>query len=181
MGKSTPTKLKKYIPILEWGIPESDYFKKAPPGEWFTGLDGGIADDKVPDDFETEELARGAAIQTEHTDNPDVATDIAMDHLEEHPKYYDNEKGLPEMERRLDKVSEHAGDYINEEDGKQVLDLDRFARTWFGDSITNKTNVLEILMDFAHDLGHVVDEQSKRVYIDTDFMPVHDNKNNINV
>lgn len=35
------------------------------------------------------ELAKGVKVELEHTDNADVAREIALDHLDEYPDYYD--------------------------------------------------------------------------------------------
>lgn len=65
---------------------------------------GGRADGRSPSEFDQDALARGSAIEREHTDDPGAAQEIAMDHLAEHPDYYDEERGLPAMEDRLSKV-----------------------------------------------------------------------------
>jgi hypothetical protein len=52
---------------------------------------GGLADKKRPEDFDQEQLAIGQTIEAEHTDNPDLAREIAMDHLTEDPDYYKQE------------------------------------------------------------------------------------------
>lgn len=55
-------------------------------------LPGGKADN-VPDrDFSPEELAIGAADEREHTNNDQIASEIAKDHLQENPQYYKEEK-----------------------------------------------------------------------------------------
>ena len=51
-------------------------------------LPGGKADSSKPDDFDPESLKEGAAHEKEHTNNEDIAREIAMDHLKEDPKYY---------------------------------------------------------------------------------------------
>jgi len=51
-------------------------------------LPGGLADDRVPEDFDPEALAQGMEVETEHTDDPEIAREIAMDHLTEDPAYY---------------------------------------------------------------------------------------------
>lgn len=71
-------------------------------------LIGGVADSivveqilKVPID----ELIRGIETEFEHTNDPYKALSIALDHLFENPpnsfRYYDEEEGLPNMERTL--------------------------------------------------------------------------------
>lgn len=49
-------------------------------------------------DVDPAQLSLGQAVEMEHTDDPDVAMTIALDHLAEHPKYYD---ALKEMEDKL--------------------------------------------------------------------------------
>lgn len=48
----------------------------------------GIADNLPDDAFDADELARGTLHEMEHTDDPDVAKEIAKDHLAEDPDYY---------------------------------------------------------------------------------------------
>ena len=50
---------------------------------------GGLADDMRPSDFDPEQLRRGVEHELEHTDDPALAREIAMDHLAEDPVYYD--------------------------------------------------------------------------------------------
>lgn len=63
-------------------------------------IPGGLADDKDPGDFDPEALAKGIKVEMEHTDDEDVAREIAMDHLSEHPGYY---TALEDMEKSLEK------------------------------------------------------------------------------
>lgn len=61
---------------------------------------GGKADD-IPDaEFEEEELEEGTEHEKEHTDDEDIAKEIAKDHLEESDTYYDD---LEDMEEKKDK------------------------------------------------------------------------------
>lgn len=57
---------------------------------------GGLADRRRPEDFDPIALAKGTAVEMEHTDDPEVAREIAMDHLAEDPDYYEY---LEAMER----------------------------------------------------------------------------------
>jgi len=52
-------------------------------------MPGGLADDMVPEDFNQISLTKGVHVEMEHTSNPDIAIEIAMDHLKEDPLYYD--------------------------------------------------------------------------------------------
>ena len=47
------------------------------------------------------ELEKGTEIEKEHTSDPNIAQKIAMDHLNEHPSYYNEKDGLPAMEINL--------------------------------------------------------------------------------
>jgi len=59
---------------------------------WEDRLPGGLADNKKPSDFDSGQLAMGIEVEMEHTDDVKTATEIAMDHLTEDPKYYDKLK-----------------------------------------------------------------------------------------
>lgn len=69
---------------------------------WKDELHGGKADKKKPSDFDPKQLEIGKKIEMEHTDDPHIATEIEMDHLEEFPKYY---TGLTHMEELLSELS----------------------------------------------------------------------------
>lgn len=51
-------------------------------------ISGGKADKATEEDFDADELAKGIKTEMEHTDDEDMAKEIAMDHLTEDPKYY---------------------------------------------------------------------------------------------
>lgn len=71
-------------------------------------LPGGLADDKKPSDFEKDQLEKGVDVEMEHTDDPEIAKEIAMDHLEESKDLKDNKK--PEDKKyynELDKMEEN--------------------------------------------------------------------------
>ena len=57
--------------------------------KWKEKLDGGKADGMSPEDFESDDIKIGTKVEREHSSNPDIATEIAMDHLVEDPDYYD--------------------------------------------------------------------------------------------
>jgi hypothetical protein len=60
-------------------------------------LPGGLAVGKSSEDFDPDQLAKGSEVEMEHTDDPDIAVEIAMDHLTEIPDYYDR---LERMEQQ---------------------------------------------------------------------------------
>ncbi len=49
---------------------------------------GGLADRCQPKDFDKDQLKAGQKIEMEHTKDPSLALEIAMDHLKEDPQYY---------------------------------------------------------------------------------------------
>ena len=71
--------------------------------KWKDNIPGGLADGKMPSNYEKSQVEKGKEIEFEHTDDPDTAREIAMDHLEEHPDYYNDKTGLPAMEEKLEK------------------------------------------------------------------------------
>lgn len=68
-------------------------------------LSGGRAAGLPDSDFDSTALDVGTKIEKEHTKDPDIAKEIAKDHLEEHVYYYD---ALPPMEDMLEKIEEKA-------------------------------------------------------------------------
>lgn len=51
-------------------------------------IKGGKADNQDHKKYNQKELKKGRKHEKEHTDDPDMAEEIASDHLEEDPKYY---------------------------------------------------------------------------------------------
>jgi uncharacterized protein YycO len=79
-------------------------FKK----NWHDHLPGGLADNKKPNDFDAKALAQGKAVEGEHTSRPEIAQEIAMDHLTEDPHYYTK---LQKMEGEHEKQA-GLGDFL---------------------------------------------------------------------
>jgi len=73
--------------------------KKQASGEREDKTPGGLADNNKPSDFDSKALDKGTKIEMEHTDDKDLAEEIAMDHLKEHKNYYEL---LPKMEKELE-------------------------------------------------------------------------------
>jgi len=65
---------------------------------WTDKLPGGKGDNKTPSDFDKAELQKGQKVELEHTDDYDIALEIAADHLEESGSYYEE---LDKMEKKL--------------------------------------------------------------------------------
>ena len=63
-------------------------------------IKGGKGDNKLPSDFPQGYLEKGIAVEMEHTDDPMLAEEIAIDHLTEFPNYYEE---LEKMEEKLKK------------------------------------------------------------------------------
>lgn len=68
--------------------------------EWLGGvrggaLPGGLGDRTLPSGVSASELEQGVQVESEHTTDPDVAREIAFDHLTEDPLYYSH---LAQME-----------------------------------------------------------------------------------
>ena len=57
-------------------------------------IPGGLADKKSPKDFDAKKLAEGVKAEMEHTSDPKIAEEIAMDHLMEDPNYYEKLKTI---------------------------------------------------------------------------------------
>lgn len=64
-------------------------------------LKGGKADNKTPEDFNKKDVEEGKTVEFEHTNDPDTAREIAIDHLEEYDDYY---VGLKHMENCLKEI-----------------------------------------------------------------------------
>ena len=57
-------------------------------------IPGGLADKKKPSDFDPKARAAGIEVEMEHTNSRAIATEIAMDHLTEDPRYYEKLKTI---------------------------------------------------------------------------------------
>ena|SRR3990167_5266349 len=66
-------------------------------------LSGGRADKKDPEDFDSDQLARGTVHEMEHTDDPRLAKEIATDHLAEITDYYDKIEAIEKRQKTAKK------------------------------------------------------------------------------
>lgn len=73
--------------------------------KWKDKLTGSDNDNKKPSDFNKTDLEKGKKIELEHTNDQDIAKEIAIDHLDEHKDYY---IGLEHMEDALTEIEERA-------------------------------------------------------------------------
>jgi len=109
-------------------------------------LEGGLADD-IPDEaFDEDSLEEGIEVEKEHTDDEEIAKEIAKDHLIEDEDYYDKLKKMEE-------------DDSKEDDSKED-DLDKKS------SIVLKKNKWYVVSEKGKNLGGPYDtkeEASKRL------------------
>ena len=91
-------------------------------------MKGGLADDAKPGDFDKRALYQGMKVEMEHTDDDEVAREIAMDHLTEDPDYYTKlakMEGEDEMEKSASipaSVKRKVKDLLIKYKGKPVPD-----------------------------------------------------------
>jgi len=71
-------------------------------------LDGGLGDDMYPSDFCLRQVFEGVRVEMEHTDDPKLALEIALDHLVEDPKYYTHLNEMEEKYASTDPVEDAA-------------------------------------------------------------------------
>jgi len=103
-------------------------------------LEGGLADDKSVSDFDPKQLAMGLEVELEHTDDPKLALEIAMDHLVEIPDYYTH---LDKMEREAG-VEEPENPNLEDEETDELLGYKPH-------NVNDYTN--EDMDDYAGDIG----------------------------
>lgn len=68
---------------------------------------GGLADGKPASKYPADQIEKGIKVEFEHTNDRDLAREIAKDHLEENKNYYTH---LEKMEREMDKKGESVED-----------------------------------------------------------------------
>jgi len=80
-------------------IPESLFEYR----EYRDTLSGGKGDDLEIQDVDQDQVEVGKKVEMEHTDDPRTALEIALDHLAEHPDYYEIlvNAGLVDEEKAL--------------------------------------------------------------------------------
>lgn len=72
-------------------------------------IPGGLADSKSPKDFDPAALKKGVKVELEHTDSHQIATEIAMDHLTEDPKYYDKLEKVEKSGSLFERIKRASG------------------------------------------------------------------------
>jgi hypothetical protein len=109
-------------------------------------IKGGLADKKQPKDFDKDLLDQGVKIELEHSSDPSIAQEIAMDHLSEDKDYY---KKLSEMEKqdKLKVVSTDGKSDIVE--GRELLEKDPVKNKW--QKVKKSLNNLEAIMNLKEE------------------------------
>ena len=69
----------------DWDIGYNEFYKDL---EEDNQLKGGVGDATAPCDVNQIELSMGITVEKEHTNDINIATEIALDHLKEDPMYY---------------------------------------------------------------------------------------------
>jgi predicted metallo-beta-lactamase superfamily hydrolase len=73
---------------------------KQAPSQFIDSIKGGLADSTNPSQYNPIELEKGIKVEMEHTNDPTIATEIAMDHLLEDPDYYNKLSKIHERVQR---------------------------------------------------------------------------------
>lgn len=105
---------------------EDDDDEDSEEEEWEDEVEGGLADDKEPGDYDLDQLLKGIEVEFEHTDKPELALEIAMDHLEEQDDYYDE---LAKMEDKIKKESHKVAQGESYEDAVKGIAIEVFNET----------------------------------------------------
>ncbi len=106
---------------------------------------------KAKFDYIPEQLALGASVEMEHTDNPAVAMKIAMDHLKEDPNYYTH---LVKMESKYQKSEYSDG-------GLSPLMKQKYADGGIGDLTAEEVATLKKQREYLkHDAKYFHEEES---------------------
>jgi len=85
-------------------------------------LSGGLADNSIPSDFNKADLKDGISHEMEHTDDPKLAREIAMDHLSEDPLYYKKLKKIEESVRKFTRSFVNEMFYVTKRIPQQLID-----------------------------------------------------------
>ena len=149
-----------------------------------------VAEEKTSplDKYDREELKKGIEVEKEHTDNPKIALKIALDHLDEDPKYYTKLATLG-LEERISFKPEFTKDEVefieDEADNKMQPEIDiDLSSNHFFDRLNDPRNYPDIepyeIEDFFDKLADKKDEfiEFLRKYKE---LVAKDNETNINI
>ena len=127
-----------------------NWYKKA--NKWKDSIPGGRADKKKPSDFNKKDVDRGQIIEYEHTNDPSTAREITIDHLEEFPEYYSEDKGLPAMEKKLEeKKPAREGRYPGQQQGDENRPNSSVMTDIFNDNDLVEGEFVKVLNRMARD------------------------------
>jgi hypothetical protein len=127
-----------------------------------------VAEEKTNplDKYDREELKKGIEVEKEHTDNPKIALKIALDHLDEDPKYYSKLATLG-LEERITFKPEFTKDEVefieDEADDKMQPEIDiDLSSNHFFDRLNDPRNYPDIepyeIEDFFDKLANKKDK-----------------------
>jgi hypothetical protein len=127
-------------------------------------ISGGLADKKKPSDFDKDSLKQGIKVEMEHTDNPKIALEIAMDHLTEDKNYYTKLKTIEKG--KLSKATHpHLQAHgptpqpeVNEQAGGVTMDTFHPIMSNFGTITPGKKTNLKHYQDLDHHHDNILDQ-----------------------
>lgn len=94
--------------------------------ETYDRLPGGLGDNANPNQFDRQQVQKGVRTEMEHTADPGIATEIALDHLAENPQYYGQPEPDSESSERRRVVEAYSAEKPREQFSRQ--DEERIAR-----------------------------------------------------
>lgn len=106
-------------------------------------IKGGKADYMEKSDFDIDQLKRGIEVEMEHTDDPEIAKEIAMDHLAEDPRYYSKLDLIHKEEEREEEL-ERGEEYDKDSDLRRVMSYEEFIND-------KKMKYLKLFEDFLYE------------------------------
>jgi len=149
-------------------------------------ISGGLADNKSPLKYDPDQVLMGMEIEMEHTDNPMIALEISIDHLQENPKYYDyldkmekDMKDSPESSNNEDVLSDvllgykpkNVGDEIDEAYfTPEVLNVQPYSEI---KDILKKKYMMDDNLKYRHDIDNRIEQAIK-----SNFKSIESAKNN---
>lgn len=94
--------------------------------ETYDRLPGGAGDGANPNQFDRQQVQKGVREEMEHTADPGIATEIALDHLAENPQYYGQPEPDSESSERRRVVEAYSSEKPREQFSRQ--DEERIAK-----------------------------------------------------